>query len=83
MGDELDHDVHQVRTLAAMDIAARAAGCGNVGVAHVVHDHPVGAEAPAERADGTLDPQDPLARKPVPIPVVIEAGSLRRQHAQQ
>src|SRR5690349_10989560 len=27
------------RPLAAMHIATRAAGCRNVGVAHVVHDH--------------------------------------------
>jgi hypothetical protein len=29
-------------------------------VLHVVHHHAIGAEPPAERADGALHPRDPL-----------------------
>ena len=31
----------------------------------VVHHHPIGAESPAERADGLLHPPDPRARQTV------------------
>src|SRR2546426_3067263 len=61
-----------VARLRAIHVAARAAGGRDVGVAHVIHHHAVGAEAPSERPDGALHPRDPLTRKAIPIAVVIE-----------
>ena len=67
--------------LRAAHVAARAAGGGNVALEHVVHHHAVGAEAPAERADGALHPRDPVARQAVAIAVVVERDHLVAQHA--
>ncbi len=51
---------------------------GMYALQHVVHHHAVGAEPPAERADGALHARDPVARQPVVIAVVVERDDLDR-----
>src|SRR5262245_20445548 len=48
-------------------VAAGPSRGRNVRLQHVVHHHAVRAEAPAERANGALNPRDPLARQAVAI----------------
>src|SRR6201999_1215453 len=52
--------------------AGGASGGGNVTVTGVIHDHAVGAEAPAQGADGALHAGDPAAGQAVAVALIVE-----------
>src|SRR5439155_11454698 len=64
-------------------VGGRAPRGRYVGRQDVVPDHPVGAEAPAQGADGAFDPRDPLARQAVAVAIVIEGNHLVAKRAEQ
>src|ERR1700686_649747 len=64
-------------------VAADTPGRGDVGLEHVVHHHPVGAETPAEGANGPLHPGDPPAWQTVLIQLVIQGDDLVAEHPEE
>src|SRR5450759_2854169 len=56
---------------------------GEVALEHVVLQHAVGVEAPAQRADGALDVRHPAVRHPLIVLVVVERYDLVFQHPVQ
>src|SRR6266581_4793541 len=62
--------------LPAAGVAACTAGSGNIRIKNVVHDHAIGAEAPAEGPNRPLHARDPFTWQAVPIPVVEEWNHL-------
>src|SRR5688572_8855957 len=49
------------------ELAARSACGGDIRPGHVVGDHPIGAEAPAQRPDRPFHPGNPLTRQTIGI----------------
>src|SRR6476620_9148554 len=60
-------------------IATRAASLWNVGVEHVVHHHPIGTEAPPERANGAFHARNPFSGQAVLIALVVLGNHLVAQ----
>src|ERR1700741_2032336 len=53
-------------------VAGRSSRRGYVAFESVIHHHAVGAETPAQSADGALHALDPPSREPIAIAMVVE-----------
>src|ERR1700683_1737457 len=60
-------------------VARGPAGGRHVTLPRVIHDHAVGVEAPAERADGALHAPDPAAGQAVAVALVVERNDFVMQ----
>src|SRR5215203_4487043 len=63
--------------------AARASRSGNVRLEHVIGDHAIGAEPPAERTDRVLHSGNPLPRQSVAVAVVVQRDDFVAQRFHQ
>src|ERR1700677_4136044 len=64
-----------------LHFARCASGGRDVTVPGIVHDHAVGAEAPAQGADGSFHAGDPSPRQAVLVTVIVERNQFVLQNA--